>query len=159
ERDGVAVAVQLVDPGRVGQRLLKGHDPVRAGHAAEERDGGRGSPVASRLYVDQVQDEGVAGLGALDVERPGLRVHEPEVDLGAGQVADAAQHAAEGVVGPEPQRGPGGDAHGWRDTAERVRVLIAGRRVLDDVHDGNLLRRAQPYPVAAEVVHARDAQQ
>ena len=51
--------------------------------------------------------QGVAGLGALDVERPGLRVDEPQVDLLARQVVDAAQHAAERVVGPEPQRGPG----------------------------------------------------
>ena len=105
EGDGVAVAVELVDPGGVRQRILQGDDAVGARHAAEERDRRRGAPVAGRLQRDEVQHQGVPGLGALDVERAGLRVDEAQVDLRAGQVVDAAQRAAERVVGPQPQRG------------------------------------------------------
>ena len=76
-------AVELVDPGRVRQRVLQGDRPVGARHAAEERDRRRGAPVARRLQRHEVQHEGVAGLGALDVERTGLRVDEPQVDLRA----------------------------------------------------------------------------
>ena len=45
-----------------------------AGQRAEERDGRRRGPVPGRLDRDEVQRERVAGLGALDVERAGLRV-------------------------------------------------------------------------------------
>ena len=83
EADCVAVAVELVDPGRVGKRLLQGDDAVGARHAAEERDGRRGAPVPSRFQRDEVEHERVAGLRALDVERAGLRVDETQVDLGA----------------------------------------------------------------------------
>ena len=112
EGHGVAVAVELVDPSGVGKRVLERDDAVGAGHAAEEGDGGRCSPVAGGLQRDQVQHQGVAGLRALDVERSGLRVDEPEVDLGARQVVDAAQCTAEGVLGPEPKRRTRLDAHG-----------------------------------------------
>ena len=160
EGHGVAVAVELVDPGGVRQRVLEGDDAVGAGHAAEERDRGRGAPVAGRLQRDEVQHQRVAGLGALDVERAGLRVDEPQVDLRAGQVVDAAQRAAERVVGPQPQGGAGLDPHRRGGAAEGVGVLLAGRRVLDDVHRRKLPQRvAQPYMVAAEVGDPRDAQQ
>ena len=132
------VAVELVDPGGVGQRVLQRDDAVGAGHAAEERDRRRRAPVAGRLERDEVQHEGVARLGALDVERSGLRVDEAQVDLLAGQVVDAAQHAAEGVVGPQPQRRARPDPHHRGDAAERVGVLLAGRRVLDDVHPSEI---------------------
>ena len=39
EGDGVAFAVELVDPGGVRQRILQGDDAVGARHPAEERDG------------------------------------------------------------------------------------------------------------------------
>ena len=63
ERDRVAVSVELVDPGGVRQRVLQGDHAVGAGHPAEERDGGRGGPVARRLQRYQVEREGVSGLG------------------------------------------------------------------------------------------------
>ena len=71
---------------------------------AEEGDRRRRAPVAGGLEADEVQRQRVARLGALDVERAGLRVDEAQVDLLAGQVGDAAQRAAEGVLGPQPQR-------------------------------------------------------
>ena len=161
EGDGVAVAVELVDPGGVRQRVLQRDDAVGARHAAEERDGRRGAPVARRLQRDEVQHERVAGLGALDVERAGLRVDEAQVDLVAGQVVDAAQRAAERVVGPQPQRGAGLDPHRRGGAAEGEGVLLAGRRVLDDVHvPGTYLRPpTQPNMIAVEVGHPRHAEQ
>src|SRR3954453_15240558 len=137
----VAVAVELVDPRGVGKGVLQRDHPVGAGHAAEERDRSRRSPVAGRLQRDEVESQGVAGLGALDVERPGLRVDEPQVHLLARQVVDAAQDTVEGVLGPQPQRVARLDAHGRGCAAERVHELVASRRVLDDVH-----RRKLPQP-------------
>ena len=51
--------------------------PPKNGIAAEAPQSRAGSSD------DQVQHQRVAGLGALDVERPGLRVDEPQVDLRA----------------------------------------------------------------------------
>jgi hypothetical protein len=45
----VAITVELVNPGRVGKRLLQGDDAVGARHAAEEGDGRRGAPVPCRF--------------------------------------------------------------------------------------------------------------
>jgi hypothetical protein len=81
-----------------------------------------------------VQRKRVARLGALDVERSGLRVDEAQVDVRTRLVAGAAELAAERVLGPQPQRGAGGHAAHRRDTAERERVLLDGRDELDDVH-------------------------
>ena len=83
ESDCAAITVELVNPCRVGKRLLQGDDAVGARHAAEEGDSRRGAPVPCRFQRDEVQDERVAGFRALDVERAGLRVHETQVDLGA----------------------------------------------------------------------------
>ena len=86
ELQRAARAVEMVDPRRVGQRILQRRSAVGASQPAEERDRGRRRPVARRLDADEVQRERVAGLGALDVERPGLRVHEAQVDLLARQI-------------------------------------------------------------------------
>ena len=55
-------------------------------------------PVARRLDRDEVDREGVAGLGALDVERPGQRVHERELD--------DLRHQVVGCRGPCRRRRP-----------------------------------------------------
>ena len=83
ESDCAAITVELVNPRRVGKRLLQGDDAVGARHAAEEGDGRRGAPVPCRFQRDEVEHERVAGFRALDVERAGLRVDETQVDLGA----------------------------------------------------------------------------
>ena len=116
--------VQLVDPGGVRQRVLQGGDAVGAGQAAEERDRRRGAPVPGGLHRDEVQRQGVPRLGALDVERAGLRVDEAQVDLLARQVLGRAQGPAERVVGPQPQRRPGRDPPQRGDAAEGERVLL-----------------------------------
>ena len=138
EGDGAAGPVQLVDVGRVGQRVLQRHDPVGAGHPAEERDVRRCAPVAGGLEADQVQGERVARFGALDEEGAGLGVHEAQVDLLAGQVGHRPQLAAERVVGPQPQRRPGAHPAQRCSTAEGVGVLLDGRHDLHDVHGRTL---------------------
>ena len=156
EPDCPAVAVELVDPGGVGKRFLQGDDTVGARHAAEEGDSRRGAPVPCRFQIDEVQHERVAGFRALDVERAGLRVDETQVDFGARQVIDTAQHSVERVLRPEPERGSGPDPHGSGDSAEGVGVLVAGGRVLDDVHVRNYCgARAQPHVVGAKIGHPR----
>ena len=134
EGHGVLRPVQLVDPGRVRQRVLQGGDPVGAGQPAEERDRRRGAPVTGRLHGDEVQRQGVPRLGALDVERPGLRVDVAQVDLLARQVLGPAERPAEGVVGPQAQRRPGHDPPQRGDAAEGERVLLEAGNDLDDVH-------------------------
>ena len=124
EGDRVARPVQLVDPGGVRQRVLQRGHAVGAGQAAEERDRRRRAPVPGGLHGHEVQRQGVPGLGALDVERPGLRVDEAQVDLLAGQVLDRAQRPAERVVGPQAQRRPGRDPAQRGDAAEGERVLL-----------------------------------
>jgi hypothetical protein len=94
----------------------------------------RGAPVARRLEAHQVQRQRVAGLGPLDVEGPGLRVDVPQVDLLAGQVGGRAQRAAEGVVGPQPQRRPRLHPPDGGGAAEGEGVLLEGRHELHDVH-------------------------
>ena len=62
---------------------------------AEARDDGRPRP-ARRREVDQGRLDGVAGLGAVDVDRPGDRVDPVEVEIGdrlhAGIGRDLAAH-------------------------------------------------------------------
>jgi len=83
ESDCAAVTIELVNPRRVGKRFLQGDDAVGARHAAEERDGRRGAPVACRFQRDEMEHERVARFRALNVERAGLRIDETQVDLGA----------------------------------------------------------------------------
>ena len=78
------------------------------------------------------------GSAPSTIERPGLGVDEPQVHLGAGQVVDAAQRAAEGVVGPEPQSRSRGDPHHRGDAPEGVGVLLTGGCVLRDLHGRNV---------------------
>jgi hypothetical protein len=134
EGDGVPSPVQLVDPGGVRQRVLQGRDPVGAGQAAEERDRRRSAPVPGGLHSDEVQRQGVPRLGALHVERPGLRVDEAQVDLLARQVLGRAERPAVRVIRPETQGGAGRDPPQRRDAAERERVLLEAGYDLHDVH-------------------------
>src|SRR6266516_4863355 len=60
----------------------------------------------------------VAGLGALDVERARLGVHEAEVDHARDDVLRAADPAPEGVLGPDLQHGAGPHAGHRLDPAE-----------------------------------------
>ena len=87
---------------------------------------------------DEVQHQGVAGLGALDVERAGLRVDEAQVDLLARQVVDAAQDTAERVVGPEPQRRAGLDRMAGDAPPKVYAYCSRVGRVLDDVHPSEI---------------------
>ena len=152
ERDGAAVAVELVDPGRVGQRVLQGRRSGRCSVSPPKNGIAADAPQSrAGVQLDEVEREGVAGLGALDVERAGLRVDERQVDLRARQVVDAAQ------IGRRTRR---------RTTAAaRCRAVPCATgatppnvyaycsrvgRELDDVHGRNLLSAAsgaQPYVV------------
>ena len=134
EQDRVPHPVELVDPGQLGQRLLQQRGPVGAGERAEERDRGRRAPVAGRDQVGDVQRERVAGLGALDVERAGLRVDLGDVQHLGRAVRRAPQPAGERVLGPQPQHGAGSDPVRRRDPAERPRVLPGLRPELHVVH-------------------------
>ena len=90
----------------------------------------RRRPVARRLDRHEVHGEGVAGLGALHVERAGLRVDERELDHLGHQVVDAADAAAEAVLGEQLQHRAGRDPGHRRHAAERPDVLArraAGR--------------------------------
>jgi hypothetical protein len=71
----------VVDPGRVGQRILEVDRPIGAGEPTEEGDGSRSPPGTSGGEIDDVDGDRVARLGALDVERAGLGVYKAEVDL------------------------------------------------------------------------------
>src|SRR6185295_20370748 len=86
----------------------------------------------------EVQRERVTRLRTLDVERTGLWVDEAQVDLLRGQVVNGAQRTTERVLGPEAQGGAGFDPHCGGGPAECEGVLLAGRRVFQDVHVGNL---------------------
>ena len=103
--------------------------PPKNGIAAETPQSRAGSSV------DEVQRQGVAGLGALDEERPGLRVDVAQVDLLAGQVGGRPQRAAERVVGPQPQRRARAATRCSGATPPKVNAYCSNDgRDLDDVH-------------------------
>ena len=68
--------------------------------------------------------ESVARLGALDVERAGLRVQERELADDRNQVFPAFYPAREAVLGPELKHRPWPDARDRGGAAERPRVLL-----------------------------------
>ena len=143
---GACGPVELVDPGALGQGLLQERRAVGAGERAEERDRGGRRPVARGPEVGDVDGEGVARLGALHVEGPGLRV-----DLGhdqhlGGPVGGALQASGEGVLRPEPQRRARGYPVGRGDPAERPGELVRRRPELHDVHPDDRRVNSAPGP-------------
>ena len=74
-----------------------------------------------------MQRERVAGLGALDVERAGLRVDLGHVEHLGRPVRRAPQPTGERVLGPQPQHGAGRDPVRRRGAAEGPRVLARAR--------------------------------
>ena len=101
-----------------------------AGERAEQRDGGGGGPVPRRLDRHEVDGQGVAGLGALDIERAGLRVDERELDHLGDQVVGPAdpcrrrrpRSTARGPC-PAATRRTGGDAAERPGELRRVRPV------------------------------------
>ena len=68
---------------------------------AEVGDRSAPAPVAVEVDLVEVDDQRVAGLGALDVERPGLRVHLGEIELRQQGLVVDREH----VVGCVPRAG------------------------------------------------------
>src|SRR5262249_47288324 len=90
-------------------------------------------PVTCGLDRDEMHGERVAGLGALDVERAGLRVQVRELaDLGH-QVVLAADLAGEAVLGEHLQDHRRPDPGHRGRTAERPGVLAGVRPERDDL--------------------------
>src|ERR1700680_4617149 len=94
---------------------------------AEQRDGGGRAPVPGRLDGHEMDGQGVARFGALDVERAGLRVEVGKLADLRDQVGLAAHPAGETVLGEHLQHGRGPDPGERRRPAERPRVLTGCR--------------------------------
>src|SRR6476619_7415473 len=92
--------IVFVYVGPLRQRRLQRGTGGNAGQPAEERDQRRRTPGACRSQIGQVDRQRVARLGALDPERPGLRVQVLGVERSGGHVVAAGDASAVGVLGP-----------------------------------------------------------
>jgi len=98
------IHVATVGIGDEGGTCLEGgrRDPDRAVHRVEWQDRdvlALGGSV--RDVPHEVDREGVAGLRARDEDRPGLRIHEREVDHAGDMVVRPTHLAAERILGPQ----------------------------------------------------------
>src|SRR4029450_13328822 len=100
--DGPRLRIDLVDPDPLVQGRLQGcgMDWAGAGQRAEEGDRRGRREVTGRGDRDEMHGQRVARLGALDIERTGLRVHEGELDDATHEVGWTAYLPAERVTGP-----------------------------------------------------------
>ena len=130
----VALGIQAPDEQLVRHRVGDHRGLVLGRERAEVRDRRAPAEVPVQADVVDVDDQRVAGLGALDVERPGLRVDRRQVELGhhglvagrehvVGRVPGAGLH---GVAGIDAQRRRMGVAVGEVDGVARV-VFDFGR--------------------------------
>ncbi len=141
EVDEAVRAVDVVAPHELRERILQGDGPRRGRQRPEQRERRRDGPVPRRLDRDEVEREGVARFGALDVERARLRVEGG--DLLRGQVGHALDETGEAVVGPHLEDVAGLDLHHGFDPAEGPRVVAAFGSKAHDVqagHDASLVR-------------------
>ena len=143
EGHGVARTIQVVDPRGVRKRIVQHRGHARRSESPKERNRRRYSPVARRRQVDDVDDQCVARLRALDVEGTGLRVDVTQIDLDARQVIDRLQREVEGILGPQLEDGARCDPSHGCHPAEGVGVLGGlGAELQDLDHSGTLAPRA-----------------
>ena len=105
---------------------------------SEERHRARRRPVARWLDRDEVDRERVTRLGTFDEERPGLRIHERELDHARDVVVRPADLAAERVLGPQLEDVSGLDRSDGRHAAERPCELRRIRTVGVHVHGASI---------------------
>ena len=126
--------VDGVIPGAIRERLFFEHGRVVSGIGGAETGAESADALfAVDLEIEDVDDEGVAGLGAVDEERTGERI----VDLNVGEgVAGLLECVAEAVEGIGFEDAAGFDVGDGLGGAESGFDVVHGGGEVDDLAGG-----------------------